>query len=147
MRYISRGRYGIHREVDQGGYMLIEVVISLFLVYLMAGLVLNVIAVGSVGVSSSGQHTQAIAYGSSLLEEMKVHPDRFIILGEPCSFNAGEANFLVSEPEGMTAEVEGIPLASVPKIYRVSIHISGEQGGRLWEECLLGFVRIDSERL
>jgi len=131
----------------KSGYTLIEVVVSLLLVGLLSQLVLNAIMVGTVGVKASENQTLACAYGASLLEEMKAHPEHYIVFGEACYFHSSETNFLAANPEGVTAEVEVRPTPSFPEIYRVSISIRGESGGRLWEECLLGFIRIDPERI
>lgn len=130
---------------ENSGFILIEILVSLVLVYLLSGLVLNVITVGAASLGSSGHQTLACAYGASLLEEMKAYPERFIIIGETCSFNSDEAAFLVSKPEGLTAELEVMPVGSCPEVYRVTICISEEQGERPWEEWLLGFVRLDPE--
>ena len=59
---------------ENSGFILIEILVSLVLVYLLSGLVLNVITVGAVSLDSSGHQTLACAYGASLLEEMKAYP-------------------------------------------------------------------------
>ncbi len=94
-----------HKMGAPDGFALIEVVVSLFLVYLIVGLLLNVVTAGMAGLSSSQRQTIAWAYGSSLLEEMKAHPERFIISGETNVINSREAIFHTLPPEGMTAEV------------------------------------------
>ena len=121
--------------------------VSLLLVGLLSQLVLNAITVGTAGVKASENQTLAYAYGASLLEEMKVHPEHYIVFGQACYFHSSETNFLAASPEGVTAEVEVRPIPTFPEIYRVFISIRGESGGRLWEECLLGFIRIDPERI
>jgi len=87
------------------------------------------------------------AYGSSLLEEMKAHPERFIISGETNVINSREAIFHTLPPEGMTAEVVVQPVESVPGVYRVTVRIFAVQGESAWEEFLLGFIRLDPEVL
>jgi prepilin-type N-terminal cleavage/methylation domain-containing protein len=130
---------------EDSGFTLIEVLVSLLLVYLMSGLVLNVISVGAASLGSSGHQTLACAYGTSLLEEMKAYPERFIIPGGNYAFNSDEVAFAVSKPEGLTAELEVMPVGNCPEVYRVTICIGDEQGERSWEEWLLGFVRLDPE--
>lgn len=144
----KNGRYNFFRRLgppENSGFILIEVLVSLVLVYLISGLVLNVITVGAASLGSSGHQTLACAYGASLLEEMKAYPERFITPRETCSFNSDAAAFSVSKPEGLAAELEVVPVANCPEIYRVTIWITNEQGEHPWEECLLGFVRLDPE--
>lgn len=130
---------------ENTGFILIEVLVSLLLVFLISGLVLNVITVGATSLGSSGHQTLACAYGASLLEEMKAYPERFIIPGGNYAFNSDEVAFAVSKPEGLTAELEVMPVGNCPEVYRVTICIGDEQGERSWEEWLLGFVRLDPE--
>ena len=76
----KNGRYNFFRRLgppENSGFILIEVLVSLVLVYLISGLVLNVITVGTASLGSSGHQTLACAYGASLLEEMKAYPERF----------------------------------------------------------------------
>lgn len=136
-----------HKMGAPDGFALIEVVVSLFLVYLIVGLLLNVVTAGMAGLSSSQRQTIAWAYGSSLLEEMKAHPERFIISGETNVINSREAIFHTLPPEGMTAEVVVQPVESVPGVYRVTVRIFAVQGESAWEEFLLGFIRLDPEVL
>lgn len=126
---------------EQAGFTLIEVLVSLGLVYLLSVLVLNVITVSAVGVRSSEHQALAYAYGASLLEEMKAYPEQYLGLGG--SFCSDEAPFLTAKPEGFTAEVKVEPVASFPEIYRMEIYVCGERGGCPWEEYLVGFVRIN----
>lgn len=147
MRKISHCRCDPVKRGELAGFALIEVVVSLLLVYLMAGVLLNVITVGTAGLSSSQRQTAAWAYGSSLLEEMKAAPERFIIPGEACTLNSREAGFSIVPPGGMKAELIVQPVESVPGVYRVEVRVFSEQGESLWEECLLGFVRLDPELL
>ena len=144
----KHGGYNFFRRLgppENTGFILIEVLVSLLLVFLISGLVLNVITVGATSLGSSGHQTLACAYGASLLEEMKADPERYIIPGETCSFKSDAAAFAVSKPEGLAAELEVMPMACCPEIYRVTICITNEQGDRPWEEWLLGFVRLDTE--
>ncbi len=136
-----------HKMGAPDGFALIEVVVSLFLVYLIVGLLLNVVTAGMAGLSSSQRQTIAWAYGSSLLEEMKAHPERFIISGETNVINSREAIFHTLPPEGMTAELEVQPMSNVPGVYRVTVHIFADQGESPWEEYLLGFIRMSPELL
>jgi len=131
----------------KSGYTLIEVVVSLLVICLLSQLVLNVMMVGTAGVKASENQTLACAYGASLLEEMKANPEHYIVFGEECYFDSSETTFLAAKPEGVTAEVEVRPTPSFPEIYRVFISIRGESEGRSWEECLLGFLRIDPETI
>mgnify|MGYP000979033730 CR=1 FL=1 len=132
---------------DQSGFTLIEVVISLFLLYLISGVLLNVVTVGTVGLGASQRQTVAWAYGASLLEEMKACPERFIISGDACTVSSEEAAFVTAPPEGMTAQLEVEPVGNVPGVCRVTVRIFGVEGERQWEEYLLGFVRLDPQLL
>lgn len=134
-------------RADQAGFTMIEVLLSLLLLYLISGLVANVIAVTSLNINWSGQQTLALAYASSLLEEMKVHPDHYVIIGEHYSVNSDLVSCQAAKPEGMEAQLEVGPVPDTPAIYRVNICVSGERGGRRWEECLLGYVRLDPATL
>ncbi|HQA51216.1 MAG: hypothetical protein GX176_11700 [Syntrophomonadaceae bacterium] len=136
-----------HKMGAPDGFALIEVVVSLFLVYLIVGLLLNVVTAGMAGLSSSQRQTIAWAYGSSLLEEMKAHPERFVIPGGTSTFNSRDAVFGTVPPEGMTAELEVQPMSNVPGVYRVTVHIFADQGESPWEEYLLGFIRMSPELL
>lgn len=147
MRVICCGCWRVRLKTGPAGYSLIEVLVSLFLVYLIVGLLLNVVTAGMAGLSSSQRQTIAWAYGSSLLEEMKAHPERFIISGETNVINSREAIFHTLPPEGMTAELEVQPMSNVPGVYRVTVHIFADQGESPWEEYLLGFIRMSPELL
>jgi hypothetical protein len=147
MRVICCGCWRVRLKTGPAGYSLIEVVVSLFLVYLIVGLLLNVVTAGMAGLSSSQRQTIAWAYGSSLLEEMKAHPERFVIPGGTSTFNSRDAVFGTVPPEGMTAELEVQPMSNVPGVYRVTVHIFADQGESPWEEYLLGFIRMSPELL
>lgn len=136
-----------HTLVTPTGFTLIEVVVSLFLVYLLVGMLVNVVIVGTDSQNSSQRQTIAWAYGSSLLEEMKAHPERFVIPGGTSTFNSRDAVFGTVPPEGMTAELEVQPMSNVPGVYRVTVHIFADQGESPWEEYLLGFIRMSPELL
>lgn len=147
MRVICCGCWRVRLKTGPAGYSLIEVLVSLFLVYLIAGMLVNAVMAGSMGLNSSQRQTMIWAYGSSLLEEMKAHPERFIISGETNFINSREAIFHTLPPEGMTAEVVVQPVESVPGVYRVTVRIFAVQGESAWEEFLLGFIRLDPEVL
>lgn len=139
VKKVSRG--------ERDGFTLLEVLISLLLLYMIAGLMVNAMGIGLRGIAFSTRQTLACAYGTSLLEEMKAHPERYVVRGGASSFAGDDGCFAAEPPAGMQAQINLEPLPAIPAVYRVNICMSGEQEGEAWQDYLVGYVRLPPETL
>lgn len=126
----------------EGGFILLEALLSLALALLLLGGVLSLLLLGMNDVSRGGERTAACIYAGSLLEEMKSRPEMLTGLLGAGQASADSLPFLTSPPPGLEAEISIKPLAGAQRLYVVKVEVLTVGRSAQWQEFLVGVVSI-----